>query len=98
MQRLMTRQLMTYGSDAGRRGAVIVPDLAAGRGTPNEDRSSWTYELQPNMRWEDGQSITVDEVAEGIRALDRARRDAIKVKAAAILRARATIRNVDLVR
>ena len=75
MQRLMTRQLMTYGSDAGRRGAVIVPDLAAGRGTPNEDRSSWTYELQPNVRWEDGQSITMDQVAEGIRALDLSRRD-----------------------
>lgn len=75
MQRLITRQLMTYGSDAGRRGAVIVPDLAAGRGRPNEDRTSWTYELQPDMRWEDGGPITVDQVAEGIRSLDLARRD-----------------------
>ena len=75
MQRLMTRQLMTYGSDAGRRGAVVVPDLAAGRGRPNEDRTTWTYDLQPDVRWEDGQPITLDQVAAGIRALDLARRD-----------------------
>lgn len=75
MHRLMTRQLMTYGSDAGRRGAVVVPDLATGRGTPNVDRTSWTYELQPDVRWEDGELITIDEVADGIRALDLARGD-----------------------
>lgn len=75
MQRLITRQLMTYGSDAGPRGAVVVPDIAAGRGRPNADRTTWTYELKPGLRWENGEPITVEQVAEGIRQLDLQRRD-----------------------
>jgi peptide/nickel transport system substrate-binding protein len=75
MQRLVTRQLMTYGSDAGRRGAVVVPDLAATRGTPNADGTRWTYELKSGLRWEDGEPITVEQVADGIRELDLDRRD-----------------------
>ena len=75
MQRLVTRQLMTYGSDAGRRGAVIVPDLAASRGSPNADGTRWTYELKSGLRWEDGEPITVEQVADGIRELDLDRRD-----------------------
>jgi peptide/nickel transport system substrate-binding protein len=75
MQRLVTRQLMTYGSDAGRRGAVVVPDLAASRGKPNADGTRWTYELKSGLRWEDGEPITVEQVADGIRELDLDRRD-----------------------
>ena len=80
MQRLVTRQLMTYGPDAGRLGAVVVADLAAGAGRPNEDRTRWTYELRSGVRWENGDPITLDEVAEGIRALDEARRDVAVVE------------------
>ena len=75
MQRLVTRQLMTYGPDSGRLGAVVVADLAAGAGRPNEDRTRWTYELRSGVRWENGEPITLEEVAEGIRGLDEARRD-----------------------
>ena len=75
MQRLVTRQLMTYGADTGRRGSVVVPDLALGGGVPNEDRTEWTYRLKPDVRWEDGAPITVQEVVQGIERLDFLRRD-----------------------
>jgi peptide/nickel transport system substrate-binding protein len=80
LQRFVTRQLMTYGPDAGRLGAVVVPDLASSRGRPNEDRTTWSYELQRGLRWEDGEPITMAEVARGIRALDLGRRDVTVVE------------------
>ena len=75
MQRLITRQLMTYGDDAGKRGAVVLPDLAAAAGMPNDDRTVWTYQLKSGMRWENGSPITAEQVAAGIRTLDVNRRD-----------------------
>ena len=72
LQRLLTRQLTAFGTLPGSRGSTTVPDLATEPGQPNEDRTQWTYRLRPGVRWADGEPLTAEQVAEGIRLLGTA--------------------------
>lgn len=70
-QALTHRSLTQYAYDAESKQMVLVPDLATGLGTPNEDFTEWTFEIREGAMWEDGKPVTPEEVAFGItRSLD----------------------------
>lgn len=69
-QALTSRSLTQYARDAD-GNMVLVPDLATDLGTPNDDFTQWTFTLRDDAKWEDGSTITPQEVAFGIaRSMD----------------------------
>jgi len=66
LMRLYTRTLVTYDSAAGRAGAELVPDLAAGLGVSSDNNQTWTYTLRPGTAFENGRAITSQDVKYGI--------------------------------
>jgi peptide/nickel transport system substrate-binding protein len=66
MQRLITRTLMGYAPVAGPDGVKTVPDLATAPGTPSADKKTWTYHLQPGVKFQDGSVITTKDIKYGI--------------------------------
>lgn len=46
--------------------AVLVPDLTD-LGTPSADRLSWTFKLQPGIKYEDGTEVKVEDLAYAIK-------------------------------
>lgn len=69
MQRLFTRTLVGFTSDAGANNVKITPDLAQGLGQHNADFTQWTYKLKSGVKWENGTPITSKDVAYGISRL-----------------------------
>jgi len=68
---LVTRSLTQYVYKDG--DMVLIPDLATKLPTPNEDYTEWTVELRDDVKWENGDPVTPEEVAYGIkRSFDRA--------------------------
>jgi peptide/nickel transport system substrate-binding protein len=45
---------------------VLVPDLTD-LGTPSADKLTWTFKLQPNIKFEDGTPVTADDLAYAIK-------------------------------
>ena len=69
-QSLVSRSLTQYARGADGE-PVLVPDLATDLGTHNDDFTEWTFTIRGDATWEDGTSITAEEVAFGIcRSLD----------------------------
>ncbi|HEX8096165.1 ABC transporter substrate-binding protein, partial [Jatrophihabitans sp.] len=66
MQRLFTRTLVGYSSKPGANNVAIEPDLATGLGEHNADFTEWTYKLKPNIKWEDGSTVTSKQVKYGV--------------------------------
>ncbi|UFN45475.1 ABC transporter substrate-binding protein [Nocardioides okcheonensis] len=69
-QALVSRSLTQYarGEDGE---TVLVPDLATDLGRHNEDYTEWTFTIRDDATWEDGSSVTAEQVAFGIcRSLD----------------------------
>src|SRR6266704_3101085 len=56
--RLYTMPLMTYKSCPGQCGLQVVPDLATGPGVVSDNGLTWTYTIQPNVKFEDGTTVT----------------------------------------
>ena len=52
--RLYTMPLMTYKSCPGACGLQVVPDLATGPGIVSDNGLTWTYHIQPDVKFEDG--------------------------------------------
>jgi peptide/nickel transport system substrate-binding protein len=70
---LVTRSLTQYVYDPATRSMVLVPDLATDTGTPNADFTQWTFTIRAGVKYEDGSTVTADDVAYGIkRSFDRA--------------------------
>ena len=44
----------------------IEPDLATALGEHNADFTEWTYKLKPNVKWEDGTTVTSKQIKYGI--------------------------------
>ncbi len=65
LMRLYTRTLVTYSSEPGHTDE-LVPDLATDLGTPSEDGLSWTFTLREGVRFENGRTITAQDVKYGI--------------------------------
>jgi len=66
MQRLFTRTLVGYSSVPGANNVKIEPDLATGLGEHNADFTEWTYHLKPNIKWEDGTTVTSKQIKYGL--------------------------------
>lgn len=65
-QDLLFRSLTTFRQNAD--GAYeLVPDLATDLGTPSEDFKTWTFTLKDGIKWENGEPVTAEEVAFGIK-------------------------------
>ncbi len=60
--RLYGRSLVTYKSVPGNSGNQIVPDLATSLGQVGDNGLTWTYHLRPNIRYEDGTTVTSQHV------------------------------------
>ena len=63
---LMFRSLTQYVYRDGKM--VLVPDLATGLGQPNDDFTEWTFEIRDGVRWENGDEVTAEDVARGVKA------------------------------
>ncbi|MGB6454704.1 MAG: ABC transporter substrate-binding protein [Streptosporangiaceae bacterium] len=64
--RLYSMQLMTYKSCPGACGNTLVPDLATGPGVASDNGLIWTYHIQPNVHFENGDLVTAQDVKYGI--------------------------------
>jgi peptide/nickel transport system substrate-binding protein len=70
--RLYTMPLMTYKSCPGSCGLQVVPDLATAPGQVSDNGLTWTYHIQPNVKFEDGTTVTSKDVKYAVeRTFDR---------------------------
>ncbi len=70
--RLYTMPLMTYKSCPGACGLQVVPDLATGPGVVSNNGLTWTYTIKPNVKFEDGTTVTSSDVKYAVeRTFDR---------------------------
>ena len=70
--RLYTMPLMTYKSCPGKCGLQVVPDLATGPGVASDNGLTWTYHIQPDVKFEDGTTVTSSDVKYAVeRTFDR---------------------------
>jgi peptide/nickel transport system substrate-binding protein len=71
--RLYTMPLMTYKSCPGACGLQVVPDLATAPGVVSDHGLTWTYHIKPNVKFEDGTTVTSADVKYAVeRTFDRA--------------------------
>jgi peptide/nickel transport system substrate-binding protein len=72
LTRLYTMPLMTYKSCPGKCGLQVVPDLATGPGVVTDNGLTWTYHIQPGIKFEDGTTVTSSDVKYAVeRTFDR---------------------------
>jgi peptide/nickel transport system substrate-binding protein len=70
--RYYTMPLMTYKSCPGSCGLQVVPDLATGPGVVSDNGLTWTYHIQPDVKFEDGTTVTSQDVKYAVeRTFDR---------------------------
>jgi peptide/nickel transport system substrate-binding protein len=70
--RLYTMPLMTYKSCPGPCGLQVVPSLATAPGQVSDNGLTWTYHIQPNVKFEDGSTVTSKDVKYAVeRTFDR---------------------------
>jgi len=71
--RTWMRTLTAYPPEpdlAGQR--TLRGDLAKGTGKPSSDATSWTFSLRPGVTWQDGETITCEDVQYGVaRSFDK---------------------------
>ena len=66
MNAFHTRTLVAYNPVPGEAGAGIVPDLATNTGIPSKQASVWKFTLRPGTKFEDGKTITCEDVRYGV--------------------------------
>jgi peptide/nickel transport system substrate-binding protein len=64
---LLTRSLTQYGYDRYTKQMVLVPDLATDLGWHNDAYTKWRYTIRPGVRFENGERVTAQSVARGVR-------------------------------
>ena len=70
--RLFVMPMFTYKSCPGNCGQQLVPALATDMGTVSSDGLTWTFHIQPNVKFENGTVVTAQDVKYGIeRTYDR---------------------------
>ena len=70
--RLFVMPMFTYKSCPGNCGLTLVPALATDMGTVSSDGLTWTFHIQPNVKFENGTVVTAQDVKYGIeRTYDR---------------------------
>jgi peptide/nickel transport system substrate-binding protein len=70
--RLYAMPLFTYKSCPGSCGLQLVPDLATDMGTTSDNGLTWTFHIQPDVKFENGTVVTAADVKYAIeRTYDR---------------------------
>jgi peptide/nickel transport system substrate-binding protein len=70
--RLFAMPMFTYKSCPGSCGNALVPDLATDMGTVSANGLTWTFHIQPNVKFENGTVVTSQDVKYAIeRTYDR---------------------------
>src|SRR5579859_4462823 len=70
--RLYATPLMTYTSTPGSGGNQLVPALATTPGVVSNNGLTWTYHIKPNVKFEDGTTVTSADVKYAVeRTFDR---------------------------
>ncbi|MFF0017365.1 ABC transporter substrate-binding protein [Streptomyces sp. NPDC005374] len=64
--RYYSRQLLTYKTEPGAKGAEVTPDLATDEGQVSSDGKTYTFHLRDGITWEDGKAITSQDIKYGI--------------------------------
>jgi peptide/nickel transport system substrate-binding protein len=64
--RLYTMSLMTYKSCPGACGLELEPQLATGPGTVSDHGLIWTYHIKPNVKFQNGVTVTSQDVKYGV--------------------------------
>ncbi|WP_277454601.1 ABC transporter substrate-binding protein [Janibacter sp. DB-40] len=65
--RTWMRTLTAYQPDSALSAQrTISGDLARGTGEPNDDASRWTFSLRDGVTWQDGSTITCEDVRHGV--------------------------------
>jgi peptide/nickel transport system substrate-binding protein len=64
--RYYSRQLLTFKTEPGAKGAELTPDLAADEGQVSADGKTYTFKLRDGITWEDGKPITSQDIKYGI--------------------------------
>src|SRR3954469_22566301 len=73
MSGLVTRSLTQYRYDPKSKQMVLVPDLATDLGTHNDNYTKWSFTIRPGVKWENGKTVTAQDVAFGMtRCMDAA--------------------------
>ena len=65
LYQLFDRTMMSYAPEPGSAGLKIVPDLVTTWAASNDNRT-WTYHIQSNAKFSDGDPITTKDVAYAI--------------------------------
>ncbi len=69
---LYSMPLFMYKACPGTCGAQLEPDLATDMGTVSDNGLTWTFHIQPNVKFEDGTVVTSQDVKYAIeRTYDR---------------------------
>jgi len=69
---LVVRSLTQYVYDPDQKAMILIPDLATDLGTHNDDYTEWSFTLRDGIKYENGQEVTADDIAFGIkRSFDR---------------------------
>ena len=67
MQRVLSRQLLTYKAGPAEQGGFdLVPDLAKAMPTVSDDGLTYTFELKDGLKFEDGSPITAKDIKYGV--------------------------------
>ncbi len=66
VSRLLDRTLTTYRDSPGAAGSELVPDLATDLGRPSDNNKTWEFTLKKNIKWEDGNPVTCDDLKYGV--------------------------------
>jgi len=70
--RLFAMPMFTYKSCPGQCGLQLVPDLATDLGTVSSHGLTWTFHIQPDVKFENGTTVTAQDVKYAIeRTYDR---------------------------
>jgi peptide/nickel transport system substrate-binding protein len=70
--RLFAMPLFTYKSCPGTCGLQLVPGLASDMGSVSSDGKTWTFHIQPNIKYENGTVVTAADVKYAVeRTYDR---------------------------
>ncbi|MEV5956965.1 ABC transporter substrate-binding protein [Streptomyces sp. NPDC051987] len=64
--RYYSRQLLTFKTEPGAAGAELTPDLATDMGQVSADGKTYTFHLRDGITWEDGKTITSQDIKYGI--------------------------------
>lgn len=60
--RFYGRTLVTFKDVPGKEGLELVPDLATGLGESSNEGKTWTYKIKPNIKYEDGTTVTTKDI------------------------------------